>query len=110
MASRKLFQSKGWFPGFDLGVAVAGSGAGAGVASRAGSGMDFWGSLEAVLFSEGFSGGFGAFLLEVGWGGASGFEAGSGAFGAITGAAGLTTVGFARVVVIGVLIATLAGF
>lgn len=110
MASRKLFQSKGWFAGFDLGAAVAGSGAGAGVASGAGSEVDFWSSLEAVLLSGAFSGGFGAFLSEVGWDGASGSGAGSGAFGAITGAAGLTAVGFAGAVAIGVPIATLAGF
>lgn len=110
MVSRKLFQSKGWFSGFDLGAAVAGSGAGARVASGAGPGMDFWGSLEAVLLSEGFSGGFGAFLSEVGWDGALDFEAGSGAFGVITGAAGLTAVGFAGVVAIGASIAALAGF
>lgn len=76
----------------------------------AGSELDFWGFSEAVLLSEGVSGGFGAFLSEVGWDGASGSGAGSGAFGARTGAASLTAVGFAGAVAIGVLIATLAGF
>ena len=110
MASRKLFQSKGWFSGFDLGLAAAGSWAAVGVASRVGSELDFLGFSEVVLLSGTFSGGFGAFLSGVGWDGASDFGAGSGAFGAITGAAGLTAVGFAGAVAIGVPIATLAGF